>query len=125
MIDDPPIPKLAAKGPSMAAVAAPTKDQILEAIASVNDPDLDRSLIELKMIPDVEIDGQDVTIHIELGTPISSQKEKLAGEIRAALAAVPEVGKVDFKWSTQLRSSAGGRHDAQPIKDVRNPAAVA
>ena len=109
----------------MSAVTAPTKDQVLEAIASVNEPNLGKSLVELKMIPDVEIDGRDVTIHIELGTPIVSYKERIASEMRAALAELPDVGAVDFKWSTRVRSSAGGRSDAQPIKGVRNTIAVA
>ena len=109
----------------MSAVTAPTKDQVLEAIASVNEPNLGKSLVELKMIPDVEIDGRDVTIHIELGTPIVSYKERIASEMRAALASLPDVGAVDFKWSTRVRSSAGGRSDAQPIKGVRNTIAVA
>ena len=109
----------------MSALTAPTKDQVLEAIASVNEPNLGKGLVELKMIPDVEIDGRDVTIHIELGTPISSQKASIAAEIRAALATLPDVENVDFKWSARVRSSAGGRSDAQPIKGVKNTIAVA
>jgi ATP-binding protein involved in chromosome partitioning len=109
----------------MSAVVSPTKEQVLEALTSVVDADLGKGLVELKMIPDVEIDGRDVVVHVELGTPISSRKDQIADEIRAALAEVPEVGKVDVKWSVRVRASSGGRSDAQPIKGVKNAIAVA
>ena len=46
-----------------------TKEQIIEAIRPVNDPEIGRSLVELKMIPDIEITGRDVLVHVELTTP--------------------------------------------------------
>ena len=62
-----------------------TKEQIIEAIRPVNDPEIGRSLVELKMIPDIEITGRDVLVHVELTTPACPLKGKIADDVRAAL----------------------------------------
>jgi ATP-binding protein involved in chromosome partitioning len=103
-----------------------TKEQLIEAIRPVKDPEIGRSLVELGMIPDVEIAGRDVTVHVELTTPACPLRGKIAEDVRSAImAAFPEVGDVHFKWSARVRASGGGRTDAQPISGVKNTIAVA
>jgi len=103
-----------------------TKEQIIEAIRPVNDPEIGRSLLELKMIPDIEITGRDVLVHVELTTPACPLKGKIEDDVRAALAStIPSVGDVTFKFTSRVRSSGAGRSDAQPIKGVKNAIAVA
>jgi ATP-binding protein involved in chromosome partitioning len=103
-----------------------TKEQIIEAIRPVNDPEIGRSLVELKMIPDIEITGRDVLVHVELTTPACPLKGKIEDDVRAALAStIPSVGDVTFKFTSRVRSSGAGRSDAQPIKGVKNAIAVA
>jgi len=103
-----------------------TKEQIIEAIRPVNDPEIGRSLVELGMIPNVEINGRDVTVHVELTTPACPLRGKIADDVRTAITtAFPEVGEVSFKWSSRVRASGGGRMDAQPISGVKNTIAVA
>ncbi|HKG26208.1 MAG TPA: iron-sulfur cluster carrier protein ApbC [Thermomicrobiales bacterium] len=102
-----------------------TKEQIIEAIRPVNDPEIGRGLVELGMIPNVEIDGRNVTVHVELTTPACPLRGKIADDIREALATIPEIGDVNFKWSSRVRPSGGGRSDAEPIKGVKNTIAVA
>lgn len=103
-----------------------TKEIVIEAIRPVNDPEIGRGLVELKMIPDVEIDGRNVVVHVELTTPACPLRGKIEEDIRAALAtSVPELGEVSLKFSSRVRASGTGRSDAQPIKGVKNTIAVA
>jgi ATP-binding protein involved in chromosome partitioning len=102
-----------------------TKEQIIEAIRPVTEPEVGRGLVDLGMIPTVAIDGRNVTVHVELLTPVSPWRSKITDEIRAALATIPDLGEVDFAWSSRVRASGGGRTDAEPIKGVRNTIAVA
>lgn len=103
-----------------------TKEIVIEAIRPVNDPEIGRGLVELKMIPDVEIDGRNVVVHVELTTPACPLRGKIEEDIRAALtSSVPELGDVSLKFSSRVRASGSGRSDAQPIKGVKNTIAVA
>src|SRR5579884_2575522 len=102
-----------------------TKEQIIEAIRPVQDPEIGRGIVELGMVPEVEIDGRNVRVHVELTTPACPLRGRIEGDIRAALAAIPDLGEVSIKWSSRVRASSGGRSDAQPIKGVKNTVAVA
>jgi ATP-binding protein involved in chromosome partitioning len=102
-----------------------TKDQIIEAIRPVTDPEIGSSLVDLGMVPNVEIDGRDVTLHVELATPAHPARDQIEEDLRQAVAQIPDVGEIHFKWSARVRASGGGRTDAQPIKGVKNTIAVA
>jgi ATP-binding protein involved in chromosome partitioning len=109
----------------MSATSELTKEHLIELIRPVNDPEIGRSLVELNMIPDIVVDGRNVTVHIELTTPACPLRGKISDDIREALAVVPDLGEVSFKWSSRVRASSGGRSDAQPIPGVKNTIAVA
>ena len=46
-----------------------TRDDVLRALSEVQDPELKRSLTELNMVEDVEIDGGTVRVTIALDDP--------------------------------------------------------
>jgi ATP-binding protein involved in chromosome partitioning len=102
-----------------------TQEQIVDAIRPVQEPALGRGLVELKMVPTVEVHGRDVALTVELATPIAPYKAQLERDLRAALATIPDLGAVTVKWTTRVRASGGGKSDADPIKGVKNTIAVA
>lgn len=103
-----------------------TKEQVIDLLRTIQEPEIGRGLVDLGMIPNVDIDGNHVTVHVELATPAYAGKGKLADEIRAALTdGVAGLGTVDFTWTARVKASSGGRSDAQPIKGVKNAIAVA
>lgn len=102
-----------------------TQEQVLDAIRGVKEPESGRGLVELKMVPTVEIRDRDVALTVELATPISPAKPRLEQELREALAALPGVGEVTVNWTSRIRASGGGSPNAQPIKGVKNTVAVA
>jgi ATP-binding protein involved in chromosome partitioning len=101
------------------------KDAVLALLASVDEPELGQSLTELKMVKNVTVDDDGhVTIHIELPTPASTSKMKIQTDVTETLAK-NGISDVELVWTAKVRSSSGGRMDAQPIKGVKNAIAVA
>lgn len=97
---------------------------VIDLLASIDVPDLDQTLGEAKMIKDVTIDGAKATVQIELPTPAFAGKEEIARNVTDRLTE-RSFDAVDIVWSARVRSSSGGRMDAQPIKGVKNAVAVA
>ena len=62
-----------------------TKDQVLKALSTVDDPDLKRDLVSLNMIRDVEIEGTTVRFTVMLTTPACPLKEKIKADCIAAI----------------------------------------
>jgi ATP-binding protein involved in chromosome partitioning len=102
-----------------------TKERVLEAVAGVQEPAIGRGLVELRMIPAVEIDGSRVNLTVELLSPIAPYRDAIARELEAAAGAIPGVETVDVTFLTRVRASGSGKVDADPIQGVRNTIAVA
>jgi len=73
------------------------KEKVLEVLAQVNDPELHRSLTDLKMVRDVVIQDGKVEITIALTVPNCPLKGQIESDVRAATAALPEVKEVSVQ----------------------------
>ncbi|MGH2615208.1 MAG: iron-sulfur cluster carrier protein ApbC [Thermomicrobiales bacterium] len=102
-----------------------TKEQVLAAVADVQEPAIGRSLVELRMIPAIEIDGRRVNLTVELLSPIAPYRDKIEQELKAAAGTIPGIETVDVTFLTRVRASGSGKADADPIAGVRNTIAVA
>lgn len=89
--------------------------QILEALRTVQDPDLKRDLVSLGMIQDLVVgsDGQ-VSFRVVLTTPACPMKELMEKECRQKVSAIPGVTSVQVKMDAQVRRAAGVASGAQP-----------
>ncbi len=83
----------------------PTKEDVLEALRSVQDPDLHRDVVALGFVQDLAVCGGAVRFRLELTTPACPVKERLQEEARAAVAALPGVERVDVELSAKVRDS--------------------
>ena len=75
----------------------PTKDEVVEVLRQVEDPELGMDIVELGLLYDVEVDGQNVKVHYSLtslGCPAGPMIEE---DIHNAVAAMPEVESVDLE----------------------------
>lgn len=54
-----------------------TKEQILDALRNVQEPDLGKDLVTLNMVQDIEINGDDVSFTIVLTTPACPMKDMM------------------------------------------------
>jgi ATP-binding protein involved in chromosome partitioning len=102
-----------------------TKEQVLEAVSGVQEPAIGRGLVDLRMIPAVEIDGSRLNLTVELLSPIAPYKGTIERELKEAAATLPGVETVEVTFLTRVRASGSGKIDADPISGVRNTVAVA
>src|ERR687883_1355570 len=75
-----------------------TRDEILQALERVIDPELRRPVTELDMVRDVRIDGGDVAVTIALtvaGCPLRSSFED---QVRQHVATLPGVRGVELAF---------------------------
>jgi ATP-binding protein involved in chromosome partitioning len=100
-----------------------THDAVIEAMRTVQEPELGRDLIALDMVKNVVIDGSALAMTIELTTPACPLKDEIERTTNAALGAIG-VTKVDITWGAMVRRSQP-RQPEQLVPGVKNIIAVA
>ena len=66
------------------------REAVMAALGTVNDPELHRDLVSLGMIERAEVDGAGVAhVKVNLTTPACPLKDRIEGDVRAAVQAVP------------------------------------
>jgi len=99
------------------------KGKILDALRKVQEPELQKDLVSLNMIQDVEIVGRLVKFRIVLTTPACPLKSKIESEARAAVLSVPGVRDVVIKMDSNVPND--GRSRGLMQLPIRNAVAVA
>jgi ATP-binding protein involved in chromosome partitioning len=103
------------------ASGSPSKEQILDALRSVNDPELQRDIVSLEMVRDIAICDGAVRVAVELTTPACPLKDRVRADVEAAVRALPGVKGVLVEFSARVRS---GPTRQAVLPDVRNIIAV-
>nr|PZN43811.1 MAG: MRP family ATP-binding protein [Bacillota bacterium] len=76
-----------------------SREAIMEVLRSVQDPELHRSIVDLDMVKDVRIEGNDVTVVINLTVPGCPLKAHFQRDVAQRLReAFPEVGRVNVEF---------------------------
>jgi len=106
-----------------------TEAHIIEALSSVQEPDLKKDLITLAMVEDICIDGDNnVSFTVVLTTPACPLKEQIKQScIDAVRAHSADAANVTVTMSSKVTSSCGHHHCSheRPLKEVKNIIAVA
>jgi ATP-binding protein involved in chromosome partitioning len=99
-----------------------TREQVLEVLGTVLDPDLHKDIVSLGFVKEVQICGGEVAFTIELTTPACPVKDQLKAEAEGKVAALPGVTAAHAKMTADVRARGGfGR---QTIDGIRNIVAV-
>ena len=69
-------------------------EKIIEALKPVQDPELNRSIVELGMVKNVVIDGEQVTVEVLLTIAGCPLKAKIENDISDALLGINSISKV-------------------------------
>jgi ATP-binding protein involved in chromosome partitioning len=99
-----------------------TEQQVIEALSKVDDPELNRDLVSLGMIRDVEVAGGDVSFTVVLTTPACPLKSQIQSDCETAVGAIPGVERVHVSFDAQVRQDS--RLGEQIEIGVRNAIAV-
>ena len=83
---------------------------VLEAMSTVMDPDLNQDIVKAGMVKDLRIEGGKVSLKIELTTPACPMKEKIKGDAENAPASMRD-----------CRAPARRRGRGTAANTVRNP----
>ncbi|MCX6294980.1 MAG: Mrp/NBP35 family ATP-binding protein [Bacteroidetes bacterium] len=101
-----------------------TKEQIIEALKNVEDPDLKKDLVTLGMIKDLEVNGKNVSFTVVLTTPACPMKAMIQKACEnAVLHYVDKEAKVTVTMTANV--TAGKKTEAPILTKVKNIIAVA
>ncbi|AEB83443.1 iron-sulfur cluster carrier protein ApbC [Alicycliphilus denitrificans] len=101
-----------------------TEQDLLAALASVQDPHTGKDFVGTRAVRNVRIDGGDVAFDVELGYPAKSLVPVLREQFAAAARRVAGVRNVSVNISTKVAAHAVQR-GVQLLPQVRNIIAVA
>lgn len=105
------------------SASAISEASILEALKPIQDPDLNRSIVDLGFIKNIKIDGGKVGFDLELTTPACPVKDQLRD---ACIVAVLAMGGVeDVAVNMTARTRGGSMAGRQVLTTVKNIVAVA
>ena len=101
-----------------------TGARVLEALRTVQDPDLHRDLVSLGMIEDVQIVDGAVSFGLVLTTSACPLKDQIEGEARAAVARLPGVRDVVIRTTSRVRKAKDPTADRKAIPGVAQVIAI-
>ena len=104
----------------------PTKEQILEVLATVDDPEIGKPITELGMVDDIAIEGSRVGVRIKLTIPGCPLKDRITTDVTGAVMQLPDVDDVQIAFGSMTDDerkalSAGLRAEkgaANPDMDI-------
>ena len=79
-----------------------TKDQVIDALRQVQDPELRKDLVTLNMIKDVKIEDSKVSFTVELTTPACPLRAEIQKDVEAAVLALDGVESVDVTMGAKV-----------------------
>ena len=87
----------------------PNTDTVMNALRTVNDPDLRKDLVTLNMIRDLKVsDDGKVSVRVVLTTPACPLKEKIKSDVVAALTSVAGVTSTEVIMDAEVRKGQTG-----------------
>lgn len=98
------------------------QEKIMDALKTVQDPDLHKDIVSLGFVKNMELDGGKVKFDVELTTPACPVKEQLKSECEAKVHAVEGVDRVDVNMTAVVRPT---QHSQPVLTGVKNIIAVA
>ncbi|HSW42249.1 MAG TPA: iron-sulfur cluster assembly protein, partial [Patescibacteria group bacterium] len=100
-----------------------TEGAVLDALRTVQEPELGRDIVTLNMVKGIVVDGPRVAFTIELTTPACPLKDEIETNARAALVGIG-AAEVELTWGAMVRRAASAA-GPQLLDGVKNIIAVA
>ncbi len=101
-----------------------TKEQVIDALRNVIEPDLKKDLITLNMIEDIQVNGLDVSFTVVLTTPACPLKALIQSAcVNAIIHFVDE--KANVKVNMTARTTSGHKKEEVLLSGVKNIIAIA
>jgi len=101
-----------------------TKEKVIEALRNVDDPDLNKDLVTLNMIKDIEVSGKEVRFSVELTTPACPMKDMIKKACENAITYYVDKEAIPIVNMTSNVTSGGG-NGQEELSGIKNIIAVA
>ena len=90
-------------------MSTPTQQQVMDALATVNDPEIKRPITELGMVDSVEVaDDGSVAVHVLLTVAGCPLKDTINRDVTAAVTGVDGVTSVDLSLGVMTAEQRAG-----------------
>ena len=103
---------------------AVTVESVQAALKDLIDPNTKKDFVSTRSAKNVKVDGDKVSLDVELGYPAKTQVESIRRAVVEAIKTVPGVAEVDAKVSINIVAHAVQRN-LKPLPGVKNIIAVA
>jgi len=101
-----------------------TEEAVRAALSGVIDPNTNKDIVSSKSAKNIQINGNDVALDIELGYPAKSQIEPIRSAASAAIKSLPGAGRVSVNVFSRIVAHSVQR-GVKLLPNVRNIIAVA
>jgi ATP-binding protein involved in chromosome partitioning len=78
----------------------PTQEQVLEVLAQVDDPEIDKPITELGMVDEIAIEGGTVGVKVKLTVPGCPMKDRIERDVSSAVMQLDGVDNVQVAFSS-------------------------
>jgi len=96
-----------------------TKEQVIDALRTVDDPDFKKDLVTLNMVSDVEVVGNNIRFRVTLTTPACPLKEKIKKDCLNAVSAIAPGYDIDIVMDAQVTSMRNPNINVLPsVKNI-------
>jgi ATP-binding protein involved in chromosome partitioning len=104
----------------------PTSQQVLDALSTIQDPDLGRDVVALGMIKELAIEqGGRVSFTFELTTPACPVRDRFKSQAHDAVSEIPGVTAVDVRMTANVRPAFLRPKPSEILPGVKQTIAVA
>jgi len=103
-------------------MSEPLRDALLQALGTVQDPDLGQDLVSLNMIRDIEIADQHARFRLVLTTAACPVKQELEDQCRAAATSITGIDEVTVTVDAEVPK---GRQKAESLTGIKHLIAIA
>lgn len=102
-----------------------TESNVLDALRLVKDPDLNRDIVTLNFVKDLQLSGNDISFTIELTTPACPVRDQLKSAAEKAIRdMIKDVGKIDVGMTSKVIAHDNKQKESI-LPGVKNTIAVA
>ena len=107
-------------------MSGPSSQQVLEALATIKDPDLGRDVVSLGMIKEIEVSQQGrVSFTFELTTPACPVRDRFKSQAEDAVGQLAGVTGVDVRMTANVRPAFLRPKPSEILPGVKQTIAVA
>lgn len=99
-------------------------NSVLDVLRPVQDPELQKSLVELNMIRNVQVEAGQVRFTVVLTTPACPLREFIVDDCKRAVRSLPGVEQVDVEVTAETPQQKASLPDRQGIDGVKNIIAI-